>query len=58
MKNKFICLIMLFILIQKMNSQDIQFYFGKVDFDNATVRLINGKTLLGEVQDFNSPNAV
>lgn len=49
---------MLFIWVQKMNSQDIQFYFGKVDFDNATVRLINGKTLLGEVQDFNSPNAV
>lgn len=36
----------------------IQFYFGKKEFIPATVQLSNGKTLMGEVQDFDSPNIV
>ncbi|CAM4300782.1 hypothetical protein [Flavobacterium terrigena] len=36
----------------------VQFYFGKKEFVPATVQLSNGKTLMGEVQDFDSPNTV
>lgn len=36
----------------------IQFYFGKKEYVTATVQLSNGKTLMGEVQDFDSPNLV
>lgn len=36
----------------------IQFYFGKKEYVTATVQLSNGKTLMGEVQNFDSPNLV
>lgn len=39
-------------------SSGVQFYFGKKEFVPATVQLSNGKTLMGEVQDFDSPNVV
>ena len=49
------------LLIGKIYGQtqsDINFYFGKVEYINATVNLIDGKRLLGEVQDFDSPNFI
>lgn len=36
----------------------VQFYFGKKEYVPATVQLSNGTTLMGEVQDFDSPNIV
>lgn len=51
----------LLLLIGKIYGQaqsDINFYFGKVEYINATVNLIDGKRLLGEVQDFDSPNFI
>ncbi len=36
----------------------IQFYFGKKEYIPATIQLSNGTTLMGEVQDFDSPNIV
>jgi hypothetical protein len=53
--------LILFLLIGKIYGQapsEINFYFGKVDYINATVNLIDGKRLLGEVQDFDSPNFI
>lgn len=53
--------LVLLLLIGKIYGQtqsDINFYFGKVEFINATVNLIDGKRLLGEVQDFDSPNFI
>jgi hypothetical protein len=43
---------------QSIQCQDVQFYVGKTDFNNAIILLSNGEILTGEVQDFNSPNAV
>lgn len=43
---------------QNIQCQNVQFFVGKPDFDNATILLTNGQTLMGEVQDFNSPNSV
>lgn len=40
------------------SGSDIQFYFGKKDYIPATIQLSNGTTLIGEVQDFDSPNIV
>lgn len=44
----------------RMNQQTsgVEFYFGKKDYVPATVQLSNGKTLMGEVQDFDSPNII
>ena len=44
----------------RMNQQTscVEFYFGKKDYVPATVQLTNGKTLMGEVQDFDSPNII
>ena len=56
MKQKLIALL-LFSTIQ-FYAQDIEFYFGKKDYIPATIQLANGKTLMGEVQDFDSPNIV
>ncbi len=53
--------VILLLLIGKIYGQtqsDINFYFGKVEYINATVNLIDGKRLLGEVQDFDSPNFI
>lgn len=53
--------LILFLLIGKIYGQapsEINFYFGKVEYINATVNLIDGKRLLGEVQDFDSPNFI
>jgi hypothetical protein len=53
--------LVLLLLIGKIYGQaqsDINFYFGKVEYINATVNLIDGKRLLGEVQDFDSPNFI
>lgn len=36
----------------------IQLYFGKIEYIPATVELINGKVLMGEVQDFDSPDVI
>ena len=36
----------------------VEFYFGKKEYVPATVQLTNGKTLMGEVQDFDSPNII
>ena len=36
----------------------VQFYFGKKEYIPATVQLSNGTTLMGEVQDFDSPNFI
>lgn len=58
MKKRFFVFVGFLFWVQNIQSQNAQFYFGKTDFDNATVLLTNGQTLLGEVQDFNSPNTV
>lgn len=58
MKKRFFVLTGFLFWVQCIQSQNVQFNFGKTDFDNATIHLINGQTLLGEVQDFNSPNSV
>lgn len=58
MKKIFFLFIGFLFVTQTIQSQNVEFYLGKADFDNATVHLINGQTLLGEVQDFNSPNSV
>ena len=53
--------LILLLLIGKIYGQtqsEINFYFGKVEYINATVNLIDGKRLLGEVQDFDSPNFI
>ena len=42
----------------RYQQSDIQFYFGKKEYVPATVQLSNGTTLMGEVQDFDSPNIV
>ncbi|WP_396159545.1 hypothetical protein [Flavobacterium sp.] len=44
----------------RMNQQvsGVEFYFGKKEYVPATVQLTNGKTLMGEVQDFDSPNII
>lgn len=57
MKRLYFVTVGFFVLTQSIQSQ-VLFYFGKPDFNNATVLLTDGKTLLGEVQDFNSPNSV
>lgn len=58
MKNRILIFIGLLLLTQKIQSQDIKITLGKTDFDNASVLLTNGKTLIGEVQDFNSPSTI
>lgn len=58
MKKRFFVFVVFLFWAQSIQSQNVQFYLGKVDFDNATVLLTNGQTLLGEIQDFNSPNWV
>lgn len=58
MKKRFFVFVGFLFWVQNIQSQNVQFYLGKPDFDNATVLLINGQTLIGEVQDFNSPNSV
>ncbi|ESU27053.1 hypothetical protein FLJC2902T_23950 [Flavobacterium limnosediminis JC2902] len=57
MKKGYFAFIVFLFCVQNIQSQ-LRFYLGKPDFDNATVLLTNGQTLVGEVQDFNSPNAV
>lgn len=57
MKRMYFVIVGFLILTQSMQGQ-VVFYFGKPDFDNATVLLTDGKTLVGEVQDFSSPNTV
>lgn len=44
--------------IYRQTQSDINFYFDKVENINATFSLIDGKRLLGEVQDFDSPNFI
>jgi hypothetical protein len=65
MKNIFLLVICVFsanVFSQNANTRyqqsDIQFYFGKKEYIPATVQLSNGTTLMGEVQDFDSPNIV
>lgn len=36
----------------------VELYFGKTNYIPATVQLNNGKVIIGEVQDFDSPNSV
>lgn len=36
----------------------VQFYFGKKEYIPVTVQLSNGTTLMGEIQDFDSPNFI
>ncbi|MFD2891813.1 hypothetical protein ACFS5J_07305 [Flavobacterium chuncheonense] len=43
---------------QTYNQSHVTFYFGDKTFKNATVLLNNGKTLLGEIHDFESPNVI
>ncbi len=57
-KQRFFFIGILVIWANLSSSQNVEFYFGKPDFDNATIQLNNGQVFIGEVQDFNSPNAV
>ena len=57
MKRIYIVTVGFLILTQSIQSQ-VVFYFGKPDYGNATVLLTDGKTMIGEVQDFSSPNSV
>ena len=57
MKKRFFVFVGLLIWSQSIQSQ-MRFYFGKPDFSNSTVLLNDGKILVGEVQDFSSPNTV
>lgn len=42
---------------QNIQCQNIQFPFMKPDFDNVTIILKNGETLVGEIQDFEEPKS-
>lgn len=54
----FSLLILSITFAQSQEKPIVEFYFGKTNYIPATVQLNNGKVLMGEVQDFDSPDLV